>query len=372
MKVLHFADVHLGMSNFGRLDTATGLHTRVLEFLDAMDYMIDTAEEEQVDLVLFAGDAYRTRSPTPTLVKLFSERIIRLANICPVVMLVGNHDMQRGGDEKKHSTSISSNLSALHNIYVLDEICCTEMDECCIVSLPWVYDPDIDTVVDALDDALAASNDDKPCILLGHCTVQGASTGSYEFGADLGKSIVYPISLFEECFDYVALGHIHKHQNVGKNIVYSGSIERVDWGERDDDKGFVIADIDMERTKWKFVSAMPVPMLNIELEYKDIKKLRNIDVEDAIVRVVINMSRDGIPNSTVRAKVMDYLGTNYHILDALNISTPRIVRAQAASGLSSMSTMDLLESYFENAGLLDARIDELLDAAEDIINEDID
>ena len=65
IKLLHFADLHLGVENYGRIDPSTGLSTRVLDFLHAFDRVVDYALENEVDLVIFAGDAYRTRDPTP-------------------------------------------------------------------------------------------------------------------------------------------------------------------------------------------------------------------------------------------------------------------------------------------------------------------
>jgi DNA repair protein SbcD/Mre11 len=66
IKFLHFADLHLGVENYGRLDPATGMNTRVLDFLRALDAVVDRAIDEQVDAVLFAGDAYRTKDPNVT------------------------------------------------------------------------------------------------------------------------------------------------------------------------------------------------------------------------------------------------------------------------------------------------------------------
>jgi hypothetical protein len=58
MKILHFADAHIDMANYGRHDPETGLPLRVLDFLKSLDTIIDAAVSEQVDMVIFAGDAY--------------------------------------------------------------------------------------------------------------------------------------------------------------------------------------------------------------------------------------------------------------------------------------------------------------------------
>ncbi|KAB2862544.1 MAG: exonuclease SbcCD subunit D, partial [Anaerolineae bacterium] len=93
IKLLHFADVHIGMENYGRTDPSTGLSTRVMDFLRRMDEMVGFAEQRAIDLAIFAGDAFKTRNPNPTFQREFAWRILDLAKICPVVLLVGNHDL---------------------------------------------------------------------------------------------------------------------------------------------------------------------------------------------------------------------------------------------------------------------------------------
>ena len=94
LTILHFADAHIDMANYGRHDPESGLPVRVIDFLKSLDTIVDTAIEEKVDLVLFAGDAYKDRNPAPTFQREWGRRIIRLskANI-PTLLLVGNHDL---------------------------------------------------------------------------------------------------------------------------------------------------------------------------------------------------------------------------------------------------------------------------------------
>ena len=94
VKILHFADLHLGVESYGRLDPATGLSSRLLDFLNALDQVVDYALENKVDLVLFCGDAYKSREPTQTQQREFAKRISRLStNGIPIFLLIGNHDL---------------------------------------------------------------------------------------------------------------------------------------------------------------------------------------------------------------------------------------------------------------------------------------
>ena len=94
IKLLHFADAHIDVAMHGKQDPATGLPIRVLDFLKALDTIVDTAINEKVDLAIFAGDAYKDRTPSPTYQREWGKRIIRLSGAgIPTLLLVGNHDI---------------------------------------------------------------------------------------------------------------------------------------------------------------------------------------------------------------------------------------------------------------------------------------
>ncbi len=95
IRLLHFADAHIDMAaGQGRHDPLTGLPVRVLDFLHALDSIIDTAISEKVDLVIFAGDAYKDRNPSPTYQREWGRRLMRLAQAqIPALLVVGNHDL---------------------------------------------------------------------------------------------------------------------------------------------------------------------------------------------------------------------------------------------------------------------------------------
>ncbi|HMR68394.1 MAG TPA: metallophosphoesterase, partial [Anaerolineae bacterium] len=94
INLLHLADIHIGMENYGRLDSRSGLNSRVVDFLRRLSQTIDLALEREVDVCIFAGDAYKNQRPNPTFQREFSRRIKRLADAgVPVILLIGNHDM---------------------------------------------------------------------------------------------------------------------------------------------------------------------------------------------------------------------------------------------------------------------------------------
>jgi len=80
IKLVHFADAHIDIATHGKRDAESGLPYRVLDFLKALDTIVDTAIAEKTDLVIFAGDAYKDRQPAPTFQREWGKRIIRLSN----------------------------------------------------------------------------------------------------------------------------------------------------------------------------------------------------------------------------------------------------------------------------------------------------
>ena len=90
--MVHFADIHIGVENYGKFNPETGLSTRVEDFLTRLDEIVTYSANNGADLAIFAGDAFKTYQPNPTLQREFAHRVRDLARICPVVLLVGNHD----------------------------------------------------------------------------------------------------------------------------------------------------------------------------------------------------------------------------------------------------------------------------------------
>ena len=123
INVLHFADIHIGMENYGHIDSSTGINSRVIDFLRRFDEVIDYGLSHDVDLVIFAGDAFKTRDPSPTLQREFARRVKRFvdANV-PVVMLVGNHDLP-AMEKKASSIDIYRTLGVPNVIIGWEEAC---------------------------------------------------------------------------------------------------------------------------------------------------------------------------------------------------------------------------------------------------------
>jgi DNA repair protein SbcD/Mre11 len=269
MKIVHFADLHLGVERYGRLDPATGLSSRLTDFLSVLDELVDFALNSRVDLVLFCGDAYRTREPGQTQQREFARRIGRLAagNI-PVFLLVGNHDLPNAIG-RATATEIFDTL-AVKNVYVASKPDIYNIPTAGgviqIVAIPWlrrsallsredIKNLNIEQVNRRMQEALtqvitskaAALDPSLPAVLAAHVLVGDARVGrgSESLMAIGQEPAVLLSNIASTAYDYIALGHIHKSQVLSENppVVYAGSLERIDFGEENDEKGFYVVEI---------------------------------------------------------------------------------------------------------------------------------
>jgi len=253
LKIVHFADVHLGAENYGRIDSRTGLSMRLTDFIQAINHVIDLALEQGADLVLFAGDAYKTRDPSPTYQREFARSIHRLSRAgVPTVLIAGNHDMPNAAG-RAHTMEIFGTLEIEH-IHVARSPDVLDIETAHgpvqVGVLPWIVRSGllshqehknkslqqvnelllerIDLILNGPDGLVSRLDPDKPHILVAHGTVQGAVYGS-ERTVMLGHDIVLPLHFMKNPnWDYVALGHIHRHQALEDErfppVVYAGSI----------------------------------------------------------------------------------------------------------------------------------------------------
>ena len=258
MKILHLSDIHMGggFAN-GRIDRATGQNTRFHDFVRALTRTIDRALSEPVDLVLFGGDAFPDATPAPYIQQAFAKQFHRLvAAEIPTVLLVGNHDQHTQG-QGGASLSIYRSLG-VPGVIVGDTITThqisTRNGQIQIVTVPWFNRSTLFTrdetenmsVLEvnelllskfqaAMEGEVRKLDPELPTVVLAHLMADNAALGAEKLLA-VGRGFTIPLHfLTRPCYDYVALGHVHRHQNLNKRndpaVVYPGSIERVDFSE---------------------------------------------------------------------------------------------------------------------------------------------
>ena len=332
---IHTADIHFGMENYGKIDPKTGIHSRLLDFEKSLNICIDYAIEHDVDFFMFSGDAYKTATPSPTQQKLLIRCFMRLykANI-PVIIVVGNHDNPLSFG-KANSLDIFACLpiDGFHVFSKPDKLTLqTKSGPIQIVGIPWPNRHNIalknDYFVQSATDIteqisqalsqiivkLAGQLDPTiPAILAGHLTVSNGLFSGSERKAIYGQDpILMPSQLAIPPFDYVALGHLHRFQNLNKGgipIIYSGSIDRIDFGERKEEKGFCVVSItEDKKTSFEFIQLKTRPFIQIDVILNEeqeqtlqiLTALKQHNLKNAIVKITYKLPATSIDQVDVK------------------------------------------------------------------------
>ncbi len=321
---LHLADLHFGVETYGITNSETGLNTRLEDFSQSLSQAIDYAIDLPVDLAVSAGDAYKRNSPSPTEQRELVKHFCRLADAgIPSVLVSGNHDIPVVAG-KAASIDIFRTIRP-GSFYVFTNrptmeppVIETKSGPIAVACLPYISPShlrniqdfrgmkgeDLRTVYEEFYESVLLSMADRippdmPRLLLTHLTVHGAQYGGYRGSVLMTDDIqVLPSMLASAGYDYVALGHIHRHQNLSTReevpVVYCGSIDRVDFGEAEEDKGFVIAKISRGRSEFEFrsISVRDFVLIQVETEGAD-------DITERILQA-IRAEKDRLQGSVVR------------------------------------------------------------------------
>lgn len=269
MRIMHTSDLHIGKSVHG------------LSMLDdqkhILEQMLGIIENEKVDALIIAGDVYDKTVPNEGAVSILNGFLTRLHEInCPVFIIPGNHDSAT-------RISFGSTLLAKQGVHIAEEFAAgmekhvlkDEFGNLNVYLLPF-FKPsmvrslnpkaEINNADDAAREVLRATeiNSSERNILVAHQFVISRGTdldlgGSEEYKPSVGGVDCISYDIFSD-FDYVALGHIHRPQKVGRSSIrYCGSPLKYSEKEDRDEKGVVILDIGEKGA----VSTRNVPLVPI-------------------------------------------------------------------------------------------------------------
>jgi DNA repair protein SbcD/Mre11 len=404
MKLLHFADAHIDMANYGRHDPETGLPLRVLDFLKSLDTIVDAAIYEKVDMVIFAGDAYKDRSPAPTFQREWGKRIIRLSQAkIPILLLVGNHDLSPAAG-RAHAIQEFDTLRVPFVKVLQKPEFLTPNDlwdvPVQVIAMPWISRSGLlaslessaadtkelfsnieERISGLVEEWINEADKTLPLIFTAHASIEGAIFGA-ERMVMLGSDLVLPTSLVKDKrLDYVAMGHIHKPQNVNEGqhppVIYPGAIERIDFGEAKDDKFYIIAEVTRGDTKveWKKIEGTR-PFIERRAVLSSIENVTEFlksqlpnpaGMSGAIIKLIVEYPREWdvlIDESALRKYAEPAF--EFHLVKKPKIEAR--VRIPEGQVVSSMSPLELLAQYFDSAKV--SNKDDLQKLAQKIISEE--
>jgi len=407
MLIIHTADIHIGVENYSRPDPKTRTSSRLQDFLRSLDELVDYSIDNEADLVLICGDVYKSRNPTQTHQREFVKRISKLARKgIKVFLLAGNHDSPNVPGPAT-TLDLFPTLD-IENVQIANElntqIVQTRNGSIQIISLPWIRKGDFmsleqynqlsnekfnsaieEKLIEDLDKEIANLDSSMPSILASHVSADLAKTSS-EKSMTLGKDYLLPTNfLANPKLDYVALGHIHRHQilNDDPPVVYSGSLERIDFGEEKDSKGFCVIDISTSPNKnnrlnsYKFVevNARRFKTIQIKIEENDespnekiIAEIEKHDIYETIAQVIIEVSSSRYKEISDR-KIRESLSeANFVAAVRKNVITESKNRLGKELH-ESIPAIEALETYLKERNIDDHKIRQLLEKGQNLISE---
>jgi exonuclease SbcD len=380
------------------------------DFLASLDQVVEFALTRSVDLVLLAGDAYRGRDPSQTHQREFAKRLARLSQASiPAFLLVGNHDLPNAVG-RATAVEIFSTLEVPY-LYVGAGLqpytIPTPAGPLQILAVPWprrsvllsreesrglsieeIREKIEDRMTEAIASRAQQLDPDVPAIIAGHLTVSGATVGT-ERSMMLGRDHVLLASALDRPeVDYVALGHIHKHQVLRPDrpmMVYSGSLQRVDFSEEGDEKGFCVIDLDpaapqgqrLAGFSFERLDARPFVTIEASVAAGDadptqavLRAIARKDVTGAVVRVRISLPPELEPHlreADIRAALQPA-----HYVAAIIRESPEGGRrtrlsAESAEGLQPVQALRL---YLESRGIDSKRREQIIRRAEELVDRE--
>ncbi|MEA1994044.1 MAG: DNA repair exonuclease [Euryarchaeota archaeon] len=273
--IVHTADSHLGLSRYSRIDSEKGLNLRLLDFCYVFREVIDFVTENKPELFLISGDLFDNVNPTNFIRKFVQKELFRVSEAKVSTFIIpGNHETPR--------TRGVANPLALYttipHIFVGLKPFEKTIGAYRIHGVPYTEDP-----------TKHIKNPKKGFknILMLHTTIEGAKLSSERY-MSFDESSILPSQVPK--YEYVALGHIHKFQILKERFVYPGSLEKYDFSEFGDEKGFVVYDGEIEfiETKTREMNDFTLSCqekTGFEITEEAMGKLEDID--DKIVRIIL-------------------------------------------------------------------------------------
>lgn len=328
MRLLHFADVHIDADRHGRRNPETGRSTAVESNIECFNHAVDQALALNVDAVVIPGDTWNSGRPTAEMIAVVTDRVRDLTNAgIPVIAEDGNHGRHGVHIHDRGPSALLTQAGAfVYNTIGVHTIE-TKSGPLDILTVPWpersrilselgmtdMTDPAaVDKAVAGwiaaeVEDAVESAELTGNLIVSSHITVTDATLkrGSETIVNTRGifEEVTLPLSLFTEVgAQYVALGHIHHAQHHGI-ATYAGSLNRLTFGEADDDKGAQLVELTPDGPVRTLVPTPARTMLNLRLDVTPEPDLDQIAPGD-LIKVHLAPGERSIKD-TIRTAIRD-------------------------------------------------------------------
>ncbi|MFZ3132701.1 MAG: exonuclease subunit SbcD [Desulfosporosinus sp.] len=263
MRILHSADIHLGDLPG---PVVNGQNARLLDTLRCFDFLVDYAQREQPDAILISGDLFDKSKlwgdNMLSLIDAATQRLRLLAEVAPTVLMFGtdNHDSMKAFENIRNMNIHGLRVITKPELLFIDTIS-GPLEVACLPGFDKGYFraknpgmvPAEESVMcskllgDIVNGLSAQLEPTIPSVLMAHYTVVGCELDNGQHVFTQSEVVLPKEALVGSAFDLVALGHIHRAQQVecaGKPVFYSGPVNGITFNEEGQDKGFWMHEID--------------------------------------------------------------------------------------------------------------------------------
>ena len=386
-------DVHEGRTYDIRIDAVTGVSARTLDLHNNLVRATKHAIDNKAPLFILLGDVFDRTNVAPIFREYVRQDVIEPLGEAGinVIILAGNHDQPR---VFQRGTSIDDFSGYPHVSIFRKPSCITETiagRKLCLIVMPFLYPDSLleqagNTAPEISEDQRIAVSQEilgksskteaEARILLAHYYFAGAEVSNTQYPeAEMGE-VEFTSTMIPENLDLALFGHVHLHQTreaKGVPVVFAGALERIDWGERKSEKGFLT--VDPTSMKWRFHPVPTREMLEIRVKVeagdKDptstiLEEIRS-DLKEAMVRLFVELPtamRPLVREDTIAEK----LAPSFDYKVAWPPSSTELARVTDVSkGLPSM--YELLDSFVEESFAKHPRKEALVKEGHSILKE---
>lgn len=375
MKVCVLGDTHIGGSYaIGNINSYRQLNSRLIDYSNTFDYVIDFMIKNDVKHLVITGDIFEYRRPRASELSLFSEKLYRLSELgIHTHIVIGNHDTIR--DQRVTTLDVLGRLKLpmLHIYPDIDSRKCVDGvgDPINLIFLPYRNIPMLgcnsnEEAVRRLTDRLEyeiKSIESGYKILIGHFVLKETTLGHI---IESNTEILLPSTIFKD-LDGTIMGHVHTHYIVQSNplIAYIGSMERKDFGDCGQLKYFLFIDNSSGKLVYQFEKLPVRPIYDIEIDQSsanngekatelcinDLKQFNeNNSLTDSIIRINIILN-DKITYNFNTDKIRRFI-KSLKVNNCVNIHIQAISRRQLRKS-SITEQIDPIKSFEEYLSLID-------------------
>lgn len=351
MKFIHLSDLHIGkkVNGFSMIDDQKYILTKILGIIS----------DEKPDGVIIAGDVYDKSIPPTDAVSLFDDFLVKIASMGNQVFIIsGNHDSaERVAFASRIMEREGVHISPVYNGEVIPCTLFDEYGEFNVYLLPFIKpihirsffeNETINSYTDAMRVAIDNMNVDtsKRNVIVTHQFITGAATADSE-EYSVGGTDNVDVTVFD-CFDYVALGHLHRPQKITRDTVrYCGTPLKYSFSEENDNKSVTVVEMNEKgSTTIREIPLIPLhDMITLTGKYNELMSKNYYEKFDrkSYIRVRLTDEEEQI-------NAFDKMRTVYENIMALEYDNKRTKKHNNityASDVKNKSTFELFSDFYE-------------------------